>query len=207
MKMASIKKFNEKAVVNQIRHIERTIKKNSNSDIDPQKNYLNYRLLTRNVSSYDYFKERKKELYCYKREDIKVLCGWVVTAPKELDSKVEDDFFRSVHEFLIGRYGEENAVDSVVHKDESGQPHLHFLFIPVVPDKKHGGEKICANDVINRKELRNFHPDLQRYLDEKGFNVVVQSGITSTQGGNRSVRDLKNSRQRVRQREIERSRW
>lgn len=200
MKVASIKKFTEKAVVNQLRHVERTIKNNSNSDIDPQKNYLNYRLLTRNVSSYDYFKERKKELYCYRREDVKVLCGWVVTAPKELDSKVEDDFFRSVHEFLIGRYGEENAVDSVVHKDESGQPHLHFLFIPVVPDKKHGGEKICANELINRKELRNFHPDLQQYLDEKGFDVVVQSGITSAQGGNRSVRDLKNSRQRVRQR-------
>lgn len=200
MKVASIKKFTEKAVVNQLRHVERTIKNNSNSDIDPQKNYLNYRLLTRNVSSYDYFKERKKDLYCYKREDVKVLCGWVVTAPKELDSKVEDDFFRSVHEFLIGRYGEENAVDSVVHKDESGQPHLHFLFIPVVPDKKHGGEKICANELINRKELRNFHPDLQQYLDEKGFDVVVQSGITSAQGGNRSVRDLKNSRQRVRQR-------
>lgn len=207
MKMASIKKFTEKAVVNQIRHIERTIKKNSNSDIDPQKNGLNYRLISRSISSYDYFKERKKDLYCYKREDLKVLCGWVVTAPKELDFSLEDDFFRSVHEFLIGRYGEKNCVDSVVHKDESGQPHLHFLFIPAVPDKKHGGEKICANELINRKELRNFHPDLQRYLDEKGFDVLVQSGITSAQGGNRSVRELKNSRQRSRQRELERSRW
>ncbi|MDU5587535.1 MAG: hypothetical protein E6045_02850, partial [Finegoldia magna] len=81
------------------------------------------------------------------------------------------------------------------------------LFIPVTSDKKHGGEKICANDVINRKELRNFHPDLQRFLDEKGFDVLVQSGVTSAQGGNRSVRELKNSRQRSRQREIERSRW
>ena len=152
--MASIKKFTEKAVVNQIRHIERTIKNNSNSDIDPQKNELNYRLISRNISSYDYFKERKKDLYCYKREDVKVMCGWVVTAPKELDISIEDDFFQSVHEFLIDRYGEKNCVDSIVHKDESGQPHLHFLFIPVTSDKKHGGEKICANDAVSYTHLR-----------------------------------------------------
>ena len=35
--------------------------------------------------------------------------------------------------------------------------------------KHEQGCKICANDVLDRRELRNFHPDLQRYLDEHGL--------------------------------------
>ena len=34
-----------------------------------------------------------------------------------------------------------------------------FCFIPVEEDPKHEqGYKICANDVLDRRELRNFHP-------------------------------------------------
>ena len=47
---------------------------------------------------------------------------------------------------------------------------MHFCFIPVEEDLKHEqGYKICANDVLDRRELRNFHPDLQRYLNEHGL--------------------------------------
>ena len=60
--------------------------------------------------------------------------------------------------------GKENCIQAVVHNDESGQPHLHYCFIPVVPDVKRNGEKICCNELINRTELRNFHPALQKYL-------------------------------------------
>lgn len=68
------------------------------------------------------------------------------------------------------RYGQENVVQAIVHDDEGGQPHLHFCFIPVEEDLKHEqGYKICANDVLDRRELRNFHPDLQRYLNEHGL--------------------------------------
>ena len=28
--------------------------------------------------------ERKKELYCYNRKDVKVMAGWIVTVPKNL---------------------------------------------------------------------------------------------------------------------------
>ena len=39
----------------------------------------------RGMSDYDYFLQRKSELYCYKRDEVKVMSGWVVTAPKDLD--------------------------------------------------------------------------------------------------------------------------
>lgn len=208
--MASVKKFTAAAVVNQLRHIERTIANPANRDIDPARECKNYSLAPeRGMSSYDYFLQRKSEVYCYKRDDVKVMTGWIVTAPKNLAVEEYNTFFQCTHNFLIARYGEENCIQSIVHNDECGQPHLHFLFVPVVPDKKHGGEKICANDRINAKELRNFHPDLQRYLKDNGIHAIVKSGITAAKGGNRSVWEMKQERtyQYQHERTIERSRW
>lgn len=108
---------------------------------------------------------------------------------------------------MAERYGEANCIQSIVHQDESGQPHLHYCFIPVVPDLKHGGEKICANDVLNREELRSFHPDLQKHLQKNGIDAKVLTGITKAQGGNMSVQQLKRSRNVELERKVERGRW
>ena len=208
--MASVEKFDQHALVNVLRHNERTIATPSNKDIDPSRENLNYSLAPdRGMSSFDYFKKRKAELYCYNRADIKVMAGWVVTAPKDLPADQHQAFFESVHRFLLERYGEENCIQSIVHKDEAGQPHLHYMFIPVAPDKKHGGEKICANDVLTRRELRNFHPALQKHLQADGINARIMSGVTAAQGGNRTVREMKQEKrwEHEHTQTIERGRW
>lgn len=192
--MASVEKFTMAAVVNQLRHIERTIAHPANEDIDTTRADLNYTLAPdRGMSSYEYFKQRKSELYCYGRSDVKVMAGWVVTAPKDLPQEQHEVFFKAVYDFLADKYGEQNCVQAVVHQDEV-QPHLHFCFIPTTPDKKHGGEKICANSVLTKAELRNFHPALQKYLKEKGINARIMSGVTAAQGGNRTVQEMKKER-------------
>lgn len=210
--MASVKKFTEKAISNQLRHIERTIENPANQDIDSQKTPLNYSLSpVREISSYDYYLHRKSQLYCFKRADVKTMAGWIVTAPRDLLVDKQVDFFKAVYEFLVQKYGEENCIQAYVHNDESGQPHLHYCFIPVVPDKKHGGEKICANDLLTQNELRNFHPCLQKFLNEHGFNIKIATGITKAQGGNRKVKELKADREQRREYEsgyqLGRGRW
>lgn len=206
--MASVKKFTEGAIVNQLRHIERTIENPSNREIDTSKLHRDYFLSPeRDMSSYSYYKSRKEQLYVYNRKDVVTMAGWVVTAPKDLAVADEKLFFEEVYRFLEQRYGKENVVSAVVHGDEEGQAHLHFCFIPVVPDKKHGGEKICANDVLNRRELNNFHPALQKHLRDNGVNAKVMTGITRQQGGNRTVRQLKQERTQVYQQTRERGRW
>jgi len=204
--MASVKKFTKSAVVNILRHVERTIKNPANQDIDSTKINKNYFLSPdRKKSSYDYFKERKKELYCHNRADVNVMVGWVVTIPKDAHPEDEEKFFQTTYNFLEDRYGEANVVQSIVHKDESGQPHLHFNFIPTVPDKnpKHEStEKICAWEVINKKELQKFHPDLQKYLKNNGVKANIVSGITKAQGGNKTVWEMKQERERSYEREI-----
>ena len=101
------------------------------------------------------------------------------------------------YDFLENRYGKENVIQAIVHDDEGGQPHLHFCFVPVVEDPKHDeGYKVCANEVLDRRELRNFHPDLQRYLDEHGLeDAHIMTGVTKQQGGNRTVAQLKAERE------------
>lgn len=156
--MASVEKFSAGAVRNQLRHNRREIEHSGNPDIDPSRQGQDYVLSPdRGMSDYDYFLQRKSELYCYNRDDVKVMAGWVVTAPQDLDPKHEQ------------------------------------------------GYKICANDVLDRRELRNFHPDLQRYLDAHGLeDARVMTGVTKRQGGNRTVAQLKAEREQEYQQEVER---
>lgn len=160
--MASVQKFTNSAVTNQLRHNAREIINNSNSDIDKTRTHLNYSLTPeRSISPQEYYKIRKKELYVYGRSDVKTMAGWIVTTPKELNtSEDQRAFFLSTYKFLENRYGKENVIQAVVHYDEGkkekavdrwgkvltddtgkpiykiavGRPHLHFDFIPVVAD-------------------------------------------------------------------------
>lgn len=171
--MASMMKFTHSAVRNQKRHVLRETVKPANKNINAALSHLNYTLSPdRGMHPYSFYLERKSQLYCFGRADVKTVVGWVVTAPRDLPAKQHQRFFQEVYLFLENRYGLENTILAVVHQDES-QPHLHFLFIPAVPDLKRGGEKICANDVITRTEIRDFHPALKKHLVSVGVNARV----------------------------------
>lgn len=205
--MASVEKFSKSAVVNQLRHIERSIQNPSNPDINRELSSRNYSLVDHGMSSYDYYKERLSQCYLYNRDDVKTVFGWVITCPEDVPQDMEDLFFYNTFDFLQERYGAENCIQAVVHKDESGRSHMHYLSIPVVPDPKHSqGIKVCCDKVINRKDLRNFHPDLDRFLKDRGQPCGVYTGITKAQGGNRTVREMKAEREVQRTRQAER-RW
>lgn len=191
--MASVEKYTDSAVFNILRHSERTIANNKNTDIEPTRTIYNYKLSPeRKISDYDYYKQRKSELYVYGRADVKTLAGWVVTLPKGAMPEQSEAFFRSTYDFLQKRYGEENVISAVVHHDEGGQPHMHFNFIPAIYDFGKEREKICANDVLNRGELRSFHGQLQQYLDKAGLSDLrVYTGVTARNGRNYTVEQLK----------------
>ena len=192
--MASVEKFELQSIRQHLRHIERETENPSNPDIDRTRASMNYSLHPeRGMHSYDYFKKRMGELHYQKRDDLKAMCGWVVTLPTDVPKEREEDFFLCVYRFLCDRYGEENCISCCVHYDESGQPHLHFYFIPTAESEKHG-LKISAKERLTRAELRNFHPDMQRALRNAGVPGSVNTGITAKQGGNRSVRELKKER-------------
>lgn len=245
--MASVQKFTEGAVRNQLRHNAREIADSSNHDIDRSRSKFNYALTPDHggLSDYEYYQQRKSELYVWNRRDVKTMAGWVVTLPREItDPEQQRAFFQSSYNFLETRYGRENVVQAIVHMDEGkrekivdrwgmpvlnddgsqatrvvyGQPHLHFCFIPVASDSNSAhpqSEKICAKEVLNRRELQHFHSDLQSYMDSHGIDCKVVTGAVRAYGRNRTVAELKREyevnkeleRLRQTERRQERGRW
>lgn len=220
--MAELSKFKHSEVINILKHNLRLTKINSNPDVDPDKTYLNYEIPIQqdSLTAYERYKKRKEEVYCYNRKDVNTLCSRIISAPKELEEEKDIKvFFENCVDFLKNRYGKENLILAVVHRDEGvkidkvdrwgnkikdkdgntisevvGRPHLHFNFIPITTkDKKHPGGKICFNDVIPREEYRKFHPDLMNFLksrNDKGADYIV-NGVTRRNGKNYSIKELK----------------
>lgn len=189
--MASVEKFAQSAVVNQLRHNNREIQYNSNVDIDSERTSMNYSLTPRrNIREYDYYKRRLSELYQYGRDDVKTMAGWVVTLPKEIERPEEQRaFFKAVYDFLEKRYGKENVVQANVHYDEGktekirnrftdeveydasgkpmmrlvhGQPHLHFCFIPAAK---------IDHDKLHRK--KKYPKKMDAYREKVSANDVL----------------------------------
>jgi hypothetical protein len=209
--MAEVKKHTHRAALAIFRHNDRKTKNPGNPEIDPTRTFNNVDLmpspLRLNVNgkqapkptAAERYKKRLAELHTYGRADVKTLITWVITKPKGLPAEQEALFFRECYKFLTARYGGErnaNTIQAVIHMDET-TPHLHFAFIPAVEDKKRTGEKVCSSAVINRAELRAFHPALQEHLNNAGIKARVQTGITKRQGGNRSIKTMKMERERT----------
>ena len=192
--MAHVEKFAISAIGHMCDHYERGRDvKRSNENIDSSRTPQNYNLgPARELSQVDFIRQRTGEVKCQKRADVKVMCDWVVTLPKDFQAAHphrEREFFQQTYEFLASRYGEKNVISAYVHKDEV-TPHMHFAFVPVTEDKRRGGFKVSAKEVLTRTDLRTFHGDLQAHL-EKTLGVAVNVLNEATKDGNQSIADLK----------------
>lgn len=186
-----VEKYTKSAVGHLLRHYNRTAQNNGNPDIQPDKTGLNYNLCQREQSDFNYYKKRLSQVKCQNRADVKTLCDWIITLPKQnFTEKQEQQFFQSGYDFMSKRYGKENVISAWVHKDEAGQPHLHFCFIPITIDKNKGIEKVSAKEVLTRNELRTIHNEMEAHMEKAfGHHVGILNGATA--GGNRIITELK----------------
>jgi len=204
--MANVQKYTAAATGHMAAHYERRRDNNGeyikygNQDIDLSRTPLNYNLASdHNGGQAGFIRQRLSEVRCHKRDDVNVMCSWVVTLPKyqradgssdpvDQDS-VQKLFFERTYRFLADRYGEKNVISAYVHIDEK-TPHVHFSFIPCTADKKHCGEKVSAKEVLTKHDLQTFHGDLERHLDsfhDWKFEILNEA----TKDGNRTVTELK----------------
>jgi len=193
--MAHLEKYTVAATGRLTNHYERRkyngeYIKFGNQNIDLSRTPQNYNLAPfRGMSQVDFIRQRTGEVKCMKRQDVNVMCSWVVTAPVGVKENELSEFFRETYSFLERRYGSRNVISAFVHKDEV-TPHVHFAFVPVVYDKKKGVYKVSAKELIDRTDLRSFHPDLEQHLaDVFGRELGILN--EATKEGNRSVEDLK----------------
>jgi len=185
-----------------------------NPDIDTSKTGADYNLAPDRGNyrkTLKYLREKLQEISPKQRRDGVKMCDWVVTLPKPSGGRRIDEkqFFRESYQFLKDRYGsksglgEDVVLSAYVHKDEGGQPHMHFAFLPVL--ERDGKKAFCARDLIDKAELKSIHTELEAHLVSHGICHPgdIVSGVTKAQGGNRTVAQLKADRDRTR----EESRW
>lgn len=190
--MANYAKYTKGAMGHMLKHYERAkdadgqYLKFGNQDIDTKRTGQNYNLAPSH-NQLDFIHKRLSEVYCMNRKDVNVMCSWVVTAPEDLKPEQEKQFFQEAYSFLEGKYGRENVVSSYVHKDEK-TPHMHFCFMPVVSDPKRG-QKVSAYECVKKRDLEQFHEQLQRHLDARGISCSVIN--EATREGNKAIKELK----------------
>lgn len=187
--MANLQKFTRGGVIGLSNHIERKTENHSNKEIDVSRSHLNYSLVKTGGDMSSRLKKRLDEVYCFKRADVNVLGSWIVTLPKNLKDNSEEEqrqFFEQSFNFMARRYGEKNVIAGEVHLDET-TPHIHFSFVPVVPDVKKG-EKVSAKLLLNRTDLKSFHTDLDRHL--KNTLAFYEGGVL-TGDTDKTIKDAK----------------
>ena len=209
--MAHVEKYAKFAIGAMTKHYERRRDENGNyykfgnENIDKSRTHLNYNLAPeREISQVQYIHKRTQNVRVLNRADVKIMCSCVVTLPnfkinndayKIDDEQAERLFFERCYTFLEQRFGgEKNVISSYVHRDET-TPHMHFAFIPIVPDKKRGGEKVSAKEVVTRVNLRTLHTDLEEHLASYG-DVRYEILNAETRDGNKTIAELK-SEQRI----------
>lgn len=195
--MAHVEKYGRGATGHLTAHYERAQDaegkyiKFGNQDICPEHTPENYNLAPqRDIKQSEFIRQRCSQVQCLKRKDVNVMCSWAVTLPAEITGDQDErKFFQETYNFLEQKYGAENVVSAYVHKDET-TPHMHFAFVPVVNDRKTGKPKVSAKECLTLAELKSFHGELSRHL-EQTFGRDVGILNEATRAGNKSIEELK----------------
>lgn len=206
--MANFDKFSRGACGHMLKHYERAKDENGeyvrfgNRDIDPERSHLNYNLgPEREGAQYTFIKQRCGEVYCLNRSNVNVLGSWIVTAPEGMPDDQLRPFFQASYDALEKKYGRENVVSAYVHMDESGRPHMHFAFVPVMYDKDKERYSVCAKKLVTKTELKKFHPWLEAEVSQRlGYQVQLMN--EATKDGNKTVTELKRERELAKQAEF-----
>ena len=151
--MASVAKFKIKEAPRLLAHCSRT-QKNIGTHIHQDRTNLNFNMADgrhEGISDYDFVKNKvnQNNVKMLQRSDVKAVCSWVVTIPRELchaeigpdgeefyapnNDKECHEFFQHTYDFFKQKHGESNIISAYVHMDEN-VPHMHFTFVPIVQD-------------------------------------------------------------------------
>ena len=109
------------------------------------------------------------------RKDAVVMADVVVTLPDNVRKGDEDRFFRLTYWYLSNKFGIDNMMGGLVHKDEvlkDGTPardHMHVPFTPIL-DGRFNYKKMCP-----RMFYQNMHRELGDYLEKRlGYRPEVE---------------------------------
>ena len=163
-------KANDSSINNLQRHNERQPGdkyKRMNKKIDPNRTHENIIIKKAEKTFYMDAKNKIKEhrkngLKGVRKDAVRLVEGTVQLSGQVLDrdESEQERVLMESYEWLKERFGEENIISAVIHKDETHM-HLHFDFVPI----KDG--ELNAKKIIDATKLHEYQETFLEYLQEK----------------------------------------
>lgn len=138
----------------------------SNPQIDSSRTNRNYHLVTPPPTYLEFINARIATLTLKRklRSDAVYMNSYVLTSDKEffasLPLAAEKEFFKDCVKFFADKYGAENIISAIVHKDET-TPHLHLNLVPIT------NGKLCSKDLYDRKKLSELQTEFYKRVGKK----------------------------------------
>lgn len=159
----------------------------SNPQIDSSRTYLNYHIIYPMKRYMEIINERLSVLELKRkiRSDAILMNSFIVTSDGEffkgLPPWEQREFFRDCAEFFSDKYGEENMISAVVHRDET-TPHMHLNFIPI------NQERLSSKSLFDRQKLAQLQTELHESIGKKWG---LQRGNKGSQAKHLSTAEFK----------------
>ena len=77
-----------------------------------------------------------------------------------------DQWYKDTKQFAEDRYGKENIISFVMHRDEE-TPHIHCTVVPIIKDQDKNGNdraRLSAREKFNRQELLGLQDDYAKAM-------------------------------------------
>lgn len=116
-------------------------------------------------------------------EELKALAEYTGTPLEKMREVLKESksitFFQHVWNFFCDRYGEDNVIDMVIHRDEGilmdgprkgervGEDHATLYIVPECISRKSHKPTISAASMWDRTELQSLHKDLDAYMEQQ----------------------------------------
>lgn len=98
---------------------------------------------------------------------VEVLCTASPEFFKNATETQQREFFNDSLEFVEKKFGRENVISSLVHKDET-TPHLQTLIIPLVDGKLNARALMGGNKTVMSQMQTDYHKAVKKHGLERG---------------------------------------
>ncbi|MGR5880751.1 MobV family relaxase [Bacillus cereus] len=160
-------------------HHQRERESQTNPDIIPGAQELNYDLVNNQNIDYNKIIEEKivERVARTVRRDAVIMCEFLITSDREFFEELTPDrerkFFETALDFVKQEYGEQNVIHATVHKDEM-TPHMHCAIVPITEDGRLSAKEYFGK----RQQLIALQDNFQKHMVKNGFEL--KRGISSS---------------------------
>lgn len=175
--------------------------------IDTSRTKNNYHMISPPDNGYaDFIDQRIRQAGVKRKvkDDAIKMVSFVMTSDKDffenMPPETERAFFTDCVNFVKKRYGEENIISAVVHKDET-TPHLHINFVPITPDNRLSAKyyfdgKLAELQTAVYEEVgkkwnlsRGKVGSAAKHVDPKTYHKVVKQATADARAENEDLKE------------------